>query len=181
MDCVRPGKRSKEEAEKRRQMVRPLYLEGMGPSQIASILGIHRNTAGRDIAYWRDRLQTCSVERFKEIKGGIKGASLDELPLIRKELWAMLKAIEDKKSLENHRMTLRILKTIFDCCCQELEELAKILKKTPSNDIPWEKFLEVMKEWKSIIDDFVPADKRAEAYKIMREIKLDEIGKQVRN
>jgi len=159
---------SKMDAYKRMLEVKKLYLKEKSIEEIATALGISKDTVQEDLKRISE-IYTKAVQDNKHIlTRQIENVlqHLDELKHVKSELWKLQEtAVSDKGKLD---ALMAVLK--------ELEQEARLLKLVDSSKVIIEKYVHVdkvnvlMTQVTEVIKEFVPPDKQKYAYERLKKL-----------
>ena len=164
---------SKAERFQRRLKVKELALKGFSVKEIAQKLNVHPQTIQKDLEWVNQYYLKLALNNryIAEKQYAYVERMLDELEMVKKELWTLIEEAKDKK---RYRIWLDSLKSIVD----RIEKEARILglfspsKLIINNFIHIDTLKDLMKKMAEIIRDFVPEDKQKYAIERLKYLKF---------
>jgi len=158
------------ELEKRREEIRRLKIMGMSNESICEKLSIPAGTFYNDLAIINENEKKLTESNKKLMEEAAKGIleMLSKYQLLEKEGWVNYLAINSP--CEKMR-ALTILSKIY-------MDVAKLLKLVDYNQINIEKYINIenltpiLSQVVQVIEVYVPADKRVEAFQALKKLNL---------
>jgi len=167
---------SKADRFQRRLKVKDLALKGYSTSEIAKKLGVKPKTIQKDLEWVKEYWTKLTIynKHIAEKQYEYVQKFLEELNIVKRELYDLL---EEAKKKGKFRTRLDTLKTII----QRIDQEAKILglinpaKLVVNNFIHVDTLKNIMTIVASIIQEFVPPDKRQYAFERLQKIKIESL------
>ncbi len=164
----------------RRLQVKDLALKGYSSYEIAKKLGVSKKTIEKDMLWVQEYWTKLAIKNKHIARKQYEYVQkfLDELKLIKKELYDLLEQAKAEGKFKTRLDTLKIL-------IQRIEQEARILglinpsKLIVNNFIHIDTFKRIMNTMATIVEEFVPSDRRRYAVERLKNIKIESLKDRV--
>lgn len=184
MSESKKGRKDLTQREEKRKEVKEYYLKNSSIKDIAKATGVSQPTVRKYIQYWQAYYTKLAINNphIAEKQVARVEGLLDEVNLVKREYWDLYKEIQDKvqddkdKKKKNTPAYFNTRMDVLKSIMGRIEHEAKLMNLfnpanlIQNNYIALETFKALLGIVKTIIMEFVPADKRNYAIQRMRAI-----------